>query len=61
MFSNDASCLTKRDGRYLQWSFAGYIPAAMPEADRFLLLTPPITVAVLRAGYRPVWHHSANA
>jgi hypothetical protein len=61
MFSNGATCLAKRDGRYLRWSFSGYIPAVMPEADRFLLLTPPTTVAVLRAGYRPDWHHSANA
>ncbi|MCK9552665.1 hypothetical protein [Aquamicrobium sp.] len=61
MFSNGATCFTRRDDRYLQWSFAGYIPAAIPEADGFVLLTPSTTVAVLRAGYRPDWHASAGA
>lgn len=61
MFSDGALCRTKRDGAYLRWSFAGYFPASLPEADSFLLLTPPTTVAVLRAGYRPGWHPSASA
>jgi hypothetical protein len=61
MFSTGATCFTRRDDRCLQWSFAGYISTAMPEADGFLLLTPPTTVAVLRAGYRPDWHASAGA
>jgi hypothetical protein len=61
MFSTGATCFTRRDGRYLQWSFAGYISASIPEADGFVLLTPPTTVAVLRAGYRPDWHASAGA
>lgn len=61
MFSNGATCFTRRHGRYLQWSFAGYISTAIPEVDSFLLLTPPTTVAVLRAGYRPDWHPSADA
>jgi len=61
MFSTGTTCFTRRDDRYLRWSFAGYIPASIPEADGFVLLTPPTTVAVLRAGYRPDWHASAGA
>ena len=45
-------------GRALRWSFEGY-----GEATAILrnaaLLTPPSTVRVLRAGYRPVLHPSA--
>ena len=44
----------------LQWSAAGYRrPRAMPKSDG--LLTPPSTVAALRAGYRPDFHTSATA
>jgi hypothetical protein len=47
-------------GRMLQWSPSGYIPAkAVPRLDG--MLTPPSTVAALRAGYRPVLHASAAA
>jgi hypothetical protein len=51
-----------RGGTALPWSFAGYgKPIDFPVlAGRPLaLLTPPATVAVLRQGYRPVWHSSA--
>jgi len=37
----------------LRWSFDGYVPATMP--PRAELLTPPATVAALRAGYLPIW------
>lgn len=50
-----------KGGALLPWSFAGYgdAPAScrsMPAGAT--LITPPATVAVLRAGYRPAWHHS---
>ena len=53
-----------RRGALLPWSFGGY--GAAPPACRSLppgiaLVTPPTTVAVLRAGYRPAWHGSASA
>ena len=50
-----------RDGKVLRWSFAGYSPAGRlrESTPPPVLLTPPATVAVLRAGYRPVWHGSA--
>lgn len=50
-------------GTLLPWSFTGY--SAPASAYRKVLanarlLTPPATVAALRAGYRPVWHPSAE-
>ncbi|WP_249693066.1 hypothetical protein [Stappia sp. WLB 29] len=56
--------LTRREGRWLTWSFTGYRPAE-PEAlaraadTRAELLTPSASVAVLAAGFRPLWHDSA--
>jgi hypothetical protein len=42
------------------WSLRGYGPAVMP-LDCSRLITPPSTVAVLSAGYRPQLHTSAFA
>jgi hypothetical protein len=51
----------KLNGRLLEWSHAGYARAERwPEADVVEVLTPPSTLAVLRAGYRPVLHPSAE-
>ncbi|MEX0957405.1 MAG: hypothetical protein WDZ83_19595 [Rhizobiaceae bacterium] len=52
-----------RSGKLLPWSFSGY--GETPSTCRSLpspafLITPPTTVAVLKAGYRPVWHDSAG-
>ena len=44
-------------GHLLRWSPAGYLSAAFPVVDA--LLTPPSTLAALRAGYRPVLHPSS--
>jgi hypothetical protein len=47
-------------GRPLRWSPSGYTPIdAMPRFDG--MLTPPSTLAALRAGYRPILHASAPA
>jgi hypothetical protein len=46
-------------GRALQWSFAGYVPADIDFADA-QLLTPPSTVNALRAGYKAALHQSAS-
>lgn len=59
-FGNRAFAL--RGGALLPWSFAGY--GKPPEGRRGLpdgarLLTPPATVAALKAGYMPAWHESA--
>ncbi len=51
-----------RAGKLLPWTFAGY-DAARPSCrglpPEATLLTPPSTVAALRAGYRPAWHSTA--
>lgn len=52
-----------RDGTASPWSFGGYGPAVSLDAleGRALRqLTPATTLAVLRQGYRPVWHPSAG-
>ncbi|MER8584357.1 hypothetical protein NKH19_03735 [Mesorhizobium sp. M1338] len=51
-------------GKALRWSFAGYGPPAdfdLLEGKTLSLLTPATTLAVLRHGFRPVWHPSAEA
>jgi hypothetical protein len=55
--AGEASCLIVR-GRALLWSFEGYqnIDFALRAAK---LITPPSTLAALRAGYRAVLHGSA--
>ncbi len=45
-------------GEAFRWSPAGYAPAAAPPDAR--LLTPPSTLAAIRAGYRPVLHPSVG-
>lgn len=57
--------LARREGRWLIWSFDGYRPAepdalACPPDRPAELLTPPASVAVLAAGYAPLWHDSAD-
>jgi hypothetical protein len=48
-------------GNVLPWSFTGYgAPLTVPPATTVALLTPPATVAVLAAGYRPLLHPSAG-
>jgi hypothetical protein len=61
----DGSMIAARDqafvmavGRVLLWTAAGYAPVNQRfHADG--LLTPPATLAALRAGYRPMLHPSA--
>ena len=46
----------------LPWSFTGYLaPVALRPGTQAELLTPPATVAVIAAGYRPLLHPSAAA
>lgn len=56
--AGDTAYLTKA-GRLLRWSFGGYAPADTP-AEPLELLTPPSSVAALRAGYIPQVHPSAG-
>lgn len=56
MIAVDGKPYALRNGMALAWNFTGYPhgPAvlALKEAT---LITPPTTIAVLRAGYQPVW------
>jgi hypothetical protein len=42
------------------WSPAGYLRREPPSDGTVTVLTPRSTVAVLRAGYQPLLHHSAT-
>ncbi|MBN9552385.1 MAG: hypothetical protein J0H31_26905 [Alphaproteobacteria bacterium] len=63
MIADGDAAYALRFGKALKWSFAGYAsPIALDRlADRPLrLLTPATTIAVLRRGFAPVWHPSAD-
>ena len=47
-------------GALLPWSFSGYGAPLERPGDEVELLTPPATVAVLAAGYRPLVHPTAH-
>ncbi|MFE0017418.1 hypothetical protein ACFWXH_21420 [Mesorhizobium sp. NPDC059054] len=54
-----------RGGVLLRWSFAGYgkpvgIETATGGSTSLALITPATTVAVLAAGFAPIWHASAR-
>jgi hypothetical protein len=60
MVCHDDKAFAVKSGRLLPWSQAGYQSPGLTlpdgEAD---VLTPPLTLAALSAGYRPLWHPSA--
>lgn len=63
MVADNDTAYALRAGKALGWSFAGYAdPIALDSlAGRPLrLLTPATSVSVLRQGYAPVWHPSAD-
>jgi hypothetical protein len=56
----DGAPWVRLDAGASAWSHAGYTGwARLPDAAEVELLTPPATVAALRAGYRPALHPSA--
>ena len=63
MVAHGGTAYALRAGKALRWSFGGYRPLAdvgLLEVKVFALLTPATTLAVLRHGFRPVWHPSAE-
>lgn len=61
MIARGDNAFAIKDGKARPWSFDGY--GAGHSLDHFgrngfALLTPPTKLAVLRAGYEPVWHPS---
>ena len=60
MVRHDGACGLLAGGRFLPWSFTGYRdPVALQPATAVELLTPPVSVAAIAAGYRPMLHPSA--
>ena len=61
IFSDSGSAFAVKGDTVLEWSFGGYDPP-VPRPRRKIVdvLTPPTTLHVLRAGYAPEWHPSAN-
>ena len=58
MVEIDSQAYAIKDGRFLLWSFGGYVDAIKPRAvDK--VLTPPSIIAILAKGYTPRWHKSA--
>ena len=49
-----------RRGRRLAWSHRGWNDAGPAPDGLVAALTPPTSVAALRAGYAPVWHPTAT-
>ncbi|MDE2016429.1 MAG: hypothetical protein KGI57_01845 [Hyphomicrobiales bacterium] len=47
------AAVARRDGGWARWAFAGSAPTPDAMPSRATLLTPPATLATLRAGYRP--------
>lgn len=48
-------------GRSWPWTMAGYgVPQPVPNGSEVEVLTPAVTVALIRAGYLPVVHPSAG-
>jgi hypothetical protein len=69
MVADGGDAYAMRGGKALRWSFAGYGDRVGGDPVGFggfagrpiRLLTPATTVSVLRQGYEPVWHASAEA
>lgn len=56
MISADGRAFLLREGAAWPWNFAGYgapLPLPNPARSNLALVTPPSSVAALRAGYRP--------
>lgn len=59
MIARKGRALAVRGGALLPWSFAGYGAPEPRFAGAADVLTPPMTLAVLKNGYRPLWYPSA--
>jgi len=62
MISDGSDAYSLRGGRALRWSFEGYgdgLPLSAFSQQKIAVVTPATTIAVLRQGYKPVWHPSA--
>ena len=56
----DGEAFAVRGNQLLPWTPAGYGPPRLrPHGTEVEVLTPPAILAVLAAGYRPLWHPGA--
>jgi hypothetical protein len=61
MIAMDGGAFAVRGKQLLRWTPSGYGDVTpRPRGVNVDLLTPPSIVAVLKAGYVPLWHPSAN-
>jgi hypothetical protein len=61
MPGNEKQAAMLRGNKLLRWSPKGYVaPGKRPRGINVDVLTPPSILAVLKAGYRPLWHPSAD-
>ncbi|MBA4179790.1 MAG: hypothetical protein C0506_04305 [Anaerolinea sp.] len=59
--AHSSRAFLKLETKLLPWSFEGYgAPVSPPASSAVTVLTPPTTVAALRAGYSPTIHASAT-
>lgn len=61
MIETGSAFAAKRRGKWLRWSFEGYVSTLTlsPQAE-VKLLTPPLITAILAQGYQPRWHATAQ-
>ena len=61
MIARGGEAFAVRGDTLLRWTPKGYAkPGARPRGIAVDVLTPPSFLAVLRRGYRPLWHGSAG-
>ena len=63
MISDGSAAYALRGGLALPWSFHGYGAPLEPsslDTERLRVLTPATSIAVLAAGFAPIWHPSAD-
>ncbi len=61
VYADGAEAFALRDGRRLAFAMSGWRDVGPRPEGAVAILTPPSIMAVLHAGYRPVWHPSADA
>jgi len=61
MIARDGAAFALRGAKMLRWTESGYTDRIVRPRGTADVLTPPSIVAILRAGYAPQWHPSADA
>ena len=60
VISRNGAAFALRGAHLLRWAENGYAEKIARPRGGMNVLTPPSIVAILRAGYRPQWHPSAD-